>query len=342
MYIVATISKNSYTAEKIEKIIQAGAQMLRFNFSHGSPEEMLQKIQVAKDVIARLNLEDQVQILADLPGAKIRLGNFPGGEYVVSQGQEVTFKSAEFSPNPTEYVPINLPEVSQYVTENEEISFGDGEIGFRVTKIIDTDSFLAVALNSRYIPEGKGVNFGQAVDKFDHLTKNTLQHIENLKKIQPDLVAFSFINSREVLVELKKFLNEYYPNNTIRIVSKIESSLGLENIEGIIDETDIIMIARGDLGLTTPYEQLGLQQKKLIRLTKERGKEVIVATQLLDSLLDYYIPSRAEISDLTSIVLEGADGIMMAKETGISATPEHSVATAKKIIDFVENNRNSL
>ncbi len=338
MYIVATISKNSYSADKIQNILEAGARVLRFNFSHGSPEEMAQKIQVAKEVITRLGLESQVKIMADLPGNKIRLGAFPGGEYTVAQGQEVVFRSGATSPDAAEYVPINLAEVSSYVTENEEISFGDGEIGFRVTKILSPDSFVAVALNSRYIPEGKGVNLGQAVDKFEHLTEATLSHIQNLKNIQPDLVAFSFINSVESLIKLKSVLNEYYPNNTVQIVSKIESSLGIQNIKDIIDETDIIMIARGDLGLTTPYEKLGLVQKKIIKLTKQRGKEVIVATQILDSLLDYYIPSRAEISDLTSIVLEGADGIMMAKETGISATPEHSVSVAKKIIDAVENN----
>lgn len=339
MYIVATISKNSYSADKIEKILQAGAQVLRFNFSHGNPEEMTQKIQVAREVITKLNLEDQVRILADLPGNKIRLGSFPGGEYAVTQGQEVIFRSGVSSPDAREYVPINLEGISQYVTENEEISFGDGEIGFRVVRILGPDSFVAVALNSRYIPEGKGVNFGQAVDMFDHLTENTLAHIKHLKNIQPDWVAFSFVNSREKLADLKVLLDEHYPGNTACIVAKIESPLGIQNIEEIIKVTDIIMIARGDLGLTVPFERLGLLQKQIIKLAKEKKKEVIVATQILDSLLDYYIPSRAEISDLTSIVLEGADGIMMAKETGISATPEHSVAVAKKIIDFVEDNR---
>lgn len=339
MYIVATISKNSYSAEKIEQILKAGAGVLRFNFSHGNPEEMVAKIQVARAVIEKLGLQNQVQIMADLPGSKIRLGMFPGGEYAVEKGQEVEFWSGESSLDALEYVPINLDNISQYVTENEEISFGDGEIGFRVVKILTPDSFVAVALNSRHIPEGKGVNFGQAVDRFDHLTENTLAHIKNLKNIRPDLVAFSFINSAKNLSNLKMLLDEHYPGNTARIVAKIESPLGIQNIEEILDETDIVMIARGDLGLTVPYEQLGLLQKRIIVLSKEKKKEVIVATQILDSLLDYYIPSRAEISDLTSIVLEGADGIMMAKETGISATPEHSVAVAKRIIDAVENSR---
>ena len=338
MYIVATISKNSYTADKIEKILEAGARVLRFNFSHGSPEEMTKKIQVAQDVIEKLNLKSQVKILADLPGNKIRLGRFPGGEYVVEQGQEVLFQSGEDSPDSSVYIPINLDAISQYVKENEEISFGDGEIGFRVVQIVSPNSFRAVALNSRHIPEEKGVNFGQAVDRFEHLTEKTMGHIMNLKNINPDWVAFSFVNSAKNLSNLKAVLNEHYPNNTTRIVAKIESPLGIANIGEILDETDIVMIARGDLGLTVPYERLGILQKQIIKLAREKKKEVIVATQILDSLLDYYIPSRAEIADLTSIVLEGANGIMMAKETGISATPEHSVAVAKKIIDAVQAN----
>jgi pyruvate kinase len=277
--------------------------------------------------------------LADLPGNKIRLGKFPSHRYPVEQGQEILFQSGESSPNPAEFIPINLGHVGKYVTLNEEISFGDGEIGFKVTDIINEDSFKAEALNARELFAEKGVNLGQKVDEVDHLTANTVLHIKNLKNIRPDWVAFSFVNSRENLKVMKDLLEEHYPGHTARIVAKVESPLGVHNINEIIEETDVVMIARGDLGLTVPYEQLGILQKKIIQKTKEKGKEIIVATQILDSLMSSYIPSRAEVADLTSIVLEGADGIMMAKETGMSATPGHSVAVAKRVIDYVEKEK---
>jgi len=336
MYIVATISKNSYPAEKIREIINAGATILRYNFSHGTPDEMYQKISIARDVIKELNQEGRVLIMADLPGAKIRLGKFQPSEFAVDKDQIITFRSGESSPNPEEYIPVDYPNIGKFIEIGKEISCADGELGFIITEIVDENTFKAKALNSRHIPTLKALNIGSAMDEIDHITDKTLEHLKNLSRINPELVAFSFVNSKEYLVRCKKLLNDFNPDLKAKIVSKLETENSLTNIKEILEESDYILVARGDLGLTVPIERLGIYQKIFTREARKAGKQVIVSTQILDSVVNQYTPQRAEILDLTNIVLDGADGIMLAKETGISLTPGQSILIAKKVIEYVE------
>ncbi len=338
MYIVATISKNSYAPEKIEEIILAGATVLRYNFSHGTPEEMADKINVARKIIDKLNLTEKIKIMADLPGGKIRLGGFPSEQYEAEKDEILIFKSGDYSENPKEFIPVDFLEIGKLVHIGQLISSGDGEMGFKVIEILSDSSFKAQVLNGWHIPALKALNIGRGIDEIDHFTDKTISHIRNLLKINPEWVAFSFVNSGDYLRRAKKLLKEYGLKN-VKIVSKVESPKGIENIHEIIDESDIILVARGDMGLTTPIEQLGINQKYIVNATKKKDKEVIVSTQILDSLLSYYIPSRAEVLDLTNIVLDGADGIMLAKETGISLTPGYSVSVAKSIIKTVEHSQ---
>jgi pyruvate kinase len=335
MYIVATISKNSYSAEKIEEILRAGATVLRYNFSHGSPAEMKEKIDVARGVIKSLGMEGKIIIFADLPGDKVRLGNFPSGDFPVEKGKLITFKSASHSEDPAQFIPVDYPKIGTLVEVGQIVSCGDGEIGFEVTKIADEDTFTGKALNPWHIPALKALNIGRGIDDLDHLTMKTVAHIEHLKEIKPEWVAFSFVNNAEYLKKGKALL-EKNGIRDVKIVSKIESQRGLDNLDEIIDESDIILVARGDMGLLTPIELLGINQKKIVYKTKAKNKQVIVSTQILDSLLSYMVPSRAEVLNLTNIILDGTDGIMLAKETGISLTPGYSVAVAKRIIEAVE------
>lgn len=337
MYIVATISKNSYPADKIKEIILAGATVLRYNFAHGSPKELTEKIDIARQVIKDLDSEGKIKILADLPGSKIRLGDFLPKEQKAEKGQTFLFKSASFSENPLEFVPVDFNEIGTVVKPNQIFTLGDGEIAFEVIKIIDKESFKARALNNGYILNLKGINIGDEIDKLDHLNEKTIEHLNNLPNLKPEWVAFSFVNSGDYLKKAKKLLGQIQSDDwQPLIVSKVESPKGVKNIEDIIDQSDIIMVARGDLGLTMPIENLGLSQREIIKKTKAKGKQVIVATHILGSLLEYYVPVRAEVVDLTEIVLAGASGIMLTKETGISTTPGYSVTVAKKIIDTVQ------
>lgn len=337
MFIIATISKNSYPKEKVKEILLAGADVLRYNFSHGTPEEMKQKIAIGREAIAELDLEGTTKILADLPGGKIRLGMIDERERLINIGDTFLFKSGSHSKTPDEYIPIDYPRVGSLAKKGNVAIIADGEIAFEILEIKDENSFTARALTSYHIPVLKGINFGSAIDELDHFTPLTHAHIAELAKVRPDMIAFSFARDGAYLRDAKKLLRDNgIDTRRVDVVSKVESPKGLQNIDSIVEESDIIMVARGDLGLTTPIERLGLEQKNIIARAKKGGKRAVVATQILNSLLTSFVPSRAEILDLTNIVLDGADGIMLAKETGLSLTPGHSVAVARRIIDAVQ------
>ncbi|MFA6511656.1 MAG: pyruvate kinase [Patescibacteria group bacterium] len=336
MQIIATISQKSYAPEKIEEILRAGASVLRFNMSHGTPEESLGKMQVARDVIKKLGSD--ARILADLPGNKLRLGDFPELYYEVQACQRVVFKTAQGTEDPAVYLPVNVPDIATYVRESQEVTIGDGEVGFRVLQIQDKETFIAEAINSGKIGRMKGFNIGSGMDALMHITEKTLACMDVLPAIQPDWVAVSFANSGDYMRRTKALLAERFGRGKVPpVVSKVETPKGVAQIDDIAAESDIVMVARGDLAVTAPVELLGVYQKRIVQAAKKAGKPVIVSTQILESLLTNYMPSRSDVLDLTNIVLDGAEYIMLAKETGVSDTPGHSVTVAKQIIDAVEH-----
>ncbi len=330
--IIATISINSYTADKIEEIILAGADILRFNFSHGTPKEMQAKVQVAKDVINKLKLNNKVKILADLPGAKIRLGDFPDEAYI-SVGDKILFKTAKSSPDFKKFIPVDYTNIGKAVCKKQTISVGDGEIGFEVIDIKSDDEFIARVLNDGRIPPLKAINLGAEMTRINHITQKTIEHIENLSSIDPDFVAFSFINSGDDLSILANMLRKHRPSFKGGIVAKIETEEAVNNLNTILQSTDFVMIARGDLALSADYTKLGILQDKIISKCKKNNTPFIIATQVMDSILDRFVPARAEIVDVSNAVINGAYAIMLAKETGVSKTPGFSVETVRKIIE---------
>lgn len=336
MYIVATISKNSYAAEKVREIILAGATVLRFNFSHGTPEEVAEKILISRKVIVELGMQGRVSIMADLPGDKIRLGSW-GQDLSVTAQRQITFRPAESSDVPASWLPVAKDNICDLIQTGDMITCGDGEVALEVDEVF-SDHFIATTINSGKIMHLKALNIGHGIDALDHITSKTIEHIKHLDTIKPELVAFSFVNSKEFIGRGKKLLDEFAPETSrvAKIVAKVETAQGVEKIDEIAEVVDIVLVARGDLGLTMPIEALGLSQKKIVMAAKQAGKEVVVSTQILESLLQSYTPLRSDVLDLTNIVLDGADGIMLAKETGISLTPGYSVTVAKKIIDYVE------
>ncbi len=338
MIIVATISKNSYAPEKIKEIIIAGADFLRFNFSHGTPKENVKKIQIARQVISELNTD--TKIIADLPGAKVRLGTFLEKIIEVNKGDEYIFRSEIQNKEQSvkEGIPVNFENLGNYVKEGQIIPLADGEIAFKVIKIIDNSAILMKALVCGQLKSLKGIHLGHVIDELDHCTEITRSAIKVLPEIKPEYVAFSFVNSSSILNEYKSLLSEVITQTwQPEIISKLESLQAIEKLDEIIDTTDWIMVARGDLGLNIPLDQVGLVQKQMVKRTKEKGKKSIVATQILESSIDHYIPKRSDILDLTNIVLDGADGIMLCQETGLGSNPGRSVAIAKDIISTVAN-----
>ena len=209
MYIVATISKN-HPADKVEEILRAGATVLRYNFSHGTPEEVQQKIAVARQVIAKLGLEDKIKILADLPGDKLRLGAFASTEYAFQKDQELTFASGTQSPDPAKYIPIDYPQIASLLSLGQVVTLGDGESAFEVVRILDQDTFIGRACNRGHVPSLKAFNVGRGIDQLDHITQKTIAHIKGLSQIRPEWIAFSFVNSATFLQRAKKIASSIW------------------------------------------------------------------------------------------------------------------------------------
>jgi len=330
MLLIANTHKDYKDTSVVKNLINSGVDVLRFNLSYGTKEENIEKINIAKEVIK--DSKRDVKIMADLPGNKIRIGKLTIDPLVVKKGDELFFSG---NIGLVCDVPVLLPGIEKYVDIGDIITYKDGELAFSVIEL-SKNGFKAIALNNYEITSNKGVNFQRAIDTLEHLTLKTIEQIEVVNKTKPYFVAFSFANSRSAMVKNKKALfknidKEYKP----MIVGKIESELGIKNIEEIVDECDWIMIARGDLALNAPFSKLGIYQKIITKKTKAKGKKVIVATQILDSLLSNHIPSRGDILDVTNIVLDGNDGLMFSC-TSSAKDPGEIVRVAKEIITATE------
>ncbi|MBA9086867.1 pyruvate kinase [Fontibacillus solani] len=332
MEIVATIGPLSTNYSTIKSIIEAGANLLRFNFALGSTEEMIERVDVAKKVISDHNYNN-VKILADLPGCKIRVCDFIEGKLHINKKNKYIFKSCFELTSCKEFIPINYPNIGKCVSLDQLLIIGDGEIVFCIEEIYNDESFTAVALNSGVLRALNGISISGEIDKLNHFTSNTINHIKSLDYLRPDFVAFSFVRDADMVIKGKELIQHSCGiNYKPKIVSKIETPLGIENFESIVGITDIILLARGDLAVYTDYSKLGIYQTKAIDICKLHKKKIIISTQVLESLVDRYFPTRSEVSDLTNIVLKGAHGIMLCKETVLPSEPSHTIEVAKKII----------
>ncbi|MDE2188384.1 MAG: hypothetical protein KGJ35_01495 [Patescibacteria group bacterium] len=326
MLLIANTHKDYKDTSVVKNLINSGVDVLRFNLSYGTKEENIEKISIARKVIK--DSKKEVKIMADLPGNKIRIGRLTVDPLVVTKGDRLFFSGND---SLVCDVPILLSNIEKYVNIGDIITYKDGELAFSVIELLK-NGFMAIALNTYEITSNKGINFQRAIDTLKHLTPKTIEQFKVINETKPDFVAFSFVNSKNSMTANKEALFKnidkgYKPI----IVGKIESELGVKNIEEIADECDWIMVARGDLALNTPFSRLGIYQKIITKKAKARGKNVIVATQVLDSLLSNHIPSRGDILDVTNIILDGNDGMMFSC-TSSAKDPGEIIKAAKEII----------
>ena len=329
MDVIATIWKDPYYADRNARMIEAGVDFFRVKCSHGSPEEISCALEKVREQIDNSN--HSVQLLADLPEAKIRLGNFP--EAVIDPGTCWNFRFSTHSKFVADFIPINssllIPKVGK------TFFVGDGEIAFKV-HAISSDSFTAMALNGGTLIRHRSLASSSFLDQLNHVTPFIDDMISLLPKSTPDVVAFSFVNSRSMLDELK---NKLYavtsPSWQPKIIAKIESRGGVANVDEILEGCDGIMIARGDLALNTPYQELGVIKKKLTQKAHKKEKYCIVSTGVLGSMLHRILPERSDILDVTNACFDGASAIMLCKETAHNEYPERAVTAAKQIIQSV-------
>ena len=324
--IICTIGPASNSKETIEKMILSGMNIARLNFSHGNFKEHRINFDLIKDVREKTGMH--VAILLDTKGPEIRTGKFKEAETLLTEGQLFTLK-IEDTLGTKDFCQISDKDLYKCVTAGDKILIDDGLIEMVVKKIENTDIICEV-LNSGIVKDNKGINVPgvrtnlPAVSEKDY--KDILFGIEN----DIDFIAASFIRNSGDVAEIRRILTENGGKH-IRIISKIENAEGIENIDSIIAISDGIMVARGDLGVEIPMEQVPLIQKKIISKCNFAGKPVITATQMLDSMMRNPRPTRAEVADVANAIFDGTDAIMLSGETASGKYPVESVEAMREI-----------
>ena len=329
--ILATLGPASNSVEMIEGLIKAGANMFRLNFSHGSHEyhsDTLKNIRIAMN-----NLDVTIGVLQDISGPKVRIGELKE-QFELFSGDELTFVKNEiigYKESDKKYVvSTNYPQLLDKVKKDEYIYLYDGTIRARVTET--GNEVKAVIENHGLLSSKKGINFPNTVIDIDVITKKDEEDIAWGVKNKVDYFAISFVQNRKDMEHARELLGDYKG----KLVAKIEKFDAVENIDEIIEVSDGIMVARGDLGIEVPYYEVPTIQKKLIKKANEACIPVITATQMLLSMTHNERATRAEISDVANAVLDGTDAVMLSEESAVGIDPINTVETMAKIIAKTE------
>ncbi len=329
--IVATVGPACDTYEKLLGLVKAGVNVFRLNFSHGTHENKAEII----EHIRKINKTEpfNISILGDLQGPKLRVGEIEGGEMQIKPGDILTFTNEKVI-GTKERIYVSYTNLHQDVTIGNTILINDGRLEVKVKQILANNDVQVEVTMGGILSSKKGINLPDTKISLPALTEKDVEDLEFIIEQKLDWVALSFVRSVKDLEGLRKRLEA--KNSKTKIISKIEKPEALENLRDIIVESDAVMIARGDLGVELPVEKIPLLQKQIIRMCLHRAKPVIVATQMMESMIELNKPNRSEITDVANAVIEGADAVMLSAETAAGEHPILVVETMRKIILEVE------
>jgi len=334
--IVCTLGPSSNTKEDIEKLYRAGMNVVRINFSHGSHEGHKKTIGYVREVAEKVGYA--IPVLMDLQGPKIRVGQMKDDAQIIKTGDFVKLTSEDVVGTP-EVVPIDYPKLGEDSQVGNQILIDDGLLELKIVKKGD-DGIVAKVVVGGVLKSRKGVNLPDVDISMSSLTEKDKEDLEFGLKVGVDYVAMSFVRSSRDIQDVISRIRAAGSNASI--IAKIEKPEAVKVIDEIIEETDGIMVARGDLGIEIPSEQVPLVQKKIIEKCRIAGKPVITATQMLDSMINNPRATRAESSDVANAVLDGTDAVMLSGETAAGKYPVEAVKTMDKIIKSVESNADGL
>ncbi|MBW4417771.1 MAG: pyruvate kinase [Myxacorys californica WJT36-NPBG1] len=325
--IVATIGPATSTPDALRELIKAGATTLRLNFSHGTHDDHLRSIRLIRQISFELN--QPVGILQDLQGPKIRLGRFENGSIVLNKDDKFTLTS-QIVPGTQEISSVTYDRLSEEVPEGATIMLDDG----RVEMVVEAVDRVAQELRCRVVVGGplsnnKGVNFPGVYLSIKALTDKDRRDLTFGLDQGVDWVALSFVRNPQDVLEIKELISS--AGKSVPVVVKIEKHEAIEQMESILSIADGVMVARGDLGVELPAEDVPILQKRLIATANRFGIPVITATQMLDSMVHSPRPTRAEISDVANAILDGTDAVMLSNETAVGKFAVEAVATMARI-----------
>ena len=329
--ILATIGPSSEKINKIEKLVHNGVDAFRINCSHTNVHQLSNYVKNIRTVEKKI--KKPIGILIDLQGPKLRVGEIENDSMVLKKGQIVVIKNSSKSSNKTE-IPIPEEKVFKSIKVNHPIFIDDGKIKLKVLKVSKNIIQARVVLEGK-LRSKKGINLPETILKNSALTASDKKNVRAGIKLGVDWIALSFIQSPTDIKDLKKICHK-----NISIMAKIEKPSALNHIDKIAKLADGLMIARGDLGVELPIEDVPGWQKRIIREARIHGKPVIVSTQMLESMIISKTPTRAEVSDVATAVFEGSDAVMLSAESAVGDNPELAVKMMNKIAHSVEKNPN--
>jgi pyruvate kinase len=312
-------------------MIQAGMNVARLNFSHGSYETHAQMVSLLRSISEELNTP--LTLLQDLQGPKIRVGQLPGGEMTLVEGESVTLVPIADFNDESNIIPIDYPYVAEEAEPGAPVLLDDGLLALRVEKV--TGSLVRCqVIEGGVLKSRKGVNFPTLNLRLPSLTEKDKQDVDFGVAQNVDIISLSFVRQPEDIRTLKQLLAD--KGAAIPVLAKIEKPQAVANLEAIIDECDAVMVARGDLGVEMSPEKVPLIQKRIIRLCNQRGIPVITATQMLDSMIRNPRPTRAEASDVANAIIDGTDAVMLSGESAVGEFPVEAVKMLARIATDVE------
>jgi pyruvate kinase len=325
--IIATLGPSSSTIEMIESLQKAGADVFRINMSHTSHEQLRMLHDAVREVEARV--ERPLGILVDLQGPKLRIGKFAADEILLEEGT-VFQLDLDPAPGSGDRVQLPHPEVFKVLEPGQMLLLDDGRIRLKVEEASPEFVRTTVLLGGK-LSNNKGVNLPDTLLPIRALTPKDLSDLEQAVNIGVDWIALSFVQRPEDLMDARKAIG-----GRAALLAKIEKPAALQRLDAIIEQADALMVARGDLGVELPLESVPGQQKQITRAARRAGKPVVVATQMLESMINSPVPTRAEVSDVATAVFEGADAIMLSAESAAGKYPIEAVAMMNRIAEKVE------
>lgn len=327
--IVATVGPSSKSPDKLALIARTGVNVFRINFSHGDRADHAKVIEAIR--VMEEKLGTPVAVLADLQGPKIRVGELDGGEMVLRWGQTVDLVCSATQQSGDTFIPIPHPEIFAVSAPGDQLLFDDGRLACELMSVSPDRATARITMPGT-LKNRKGVNVPDRRLMISALTEKDRLDLETALEAGADFIALSFVQHPDDVREARALIGD-----RARILAKIEKPSALEHLDEIIAEADAVMVARGDLGVELPPEQVPVHQRRIVRTARRLGRPVVIATQMLESMIDSPVPTRAEASDVATAVYQGADAVMLSAESAVGRHPQTVVAIMDRIIREIEN-----
>ncbi|GAA4923865.1 pyruvate kinase [Streptomyces coeruleoprunus] len=328
--IVCTLGPATHTYDQIKALVEAGMDIARLNLSHGSyadHEERYARVRKAAEETGR-----SVGVLADLQGPKIRLGRFREGPVLLERGDTFTI-TTEPTEGDRHHCGTTYAGLAADVTPGERVLVDDGRVALRVTEV-DGPRVRTTVLEGGMVSDNKGLNLPGVAVSVPALSEKDVEDLRWALRTGADIIALSFVRSGRDVEDVHRVMDE--EGRRVPVIAKIEKPQAVSAVDDIVAAFDGIMVARGDLGVEMPLEQVPIVQKRAIKLARRNAKPVIVATQMLDSMIDNSRPTRAEASDVANAVIDGTDAVMLSGETSVGRYPMETVRTMSRIVEAAE------